>query len=164
MNVTPAEFARHIGHSRQYVHKLIHSRKLAVRGGRIDLEKGLAALRDQHDPAQDLRSDAPEQTATLASLGFYQARAILEQIRAKREKLLLDRLEGRLLDVDHISTAVEKVFSTLRNNLRGIPRRLAAQLHLAKTEAQCEHLMREAIDAELKRTAKNPYGSRKRSL
>jgi hypothetical protein len=97
MKITPAEFARHIGKTRQYVSKLIRSGKVAAPGGRIDLAQGLAALAAQRDPAQDLRSDDPEETSALASLGFYQAQTTREQICAKREKLKLDRLEGRLL-------------------------------------------------------------------
>jgi len=120
MNVTPAEFARHIGKTRQYVNKLIRSGKVPATGGRIDLEKGLAALAAQHDPARDLRPDNPQESSALAGLGYYEARAIGEQIRAKREKLKLDCLEGRLLDLERVSLAgMPEGFPRLRALLGG---------------------------------------------
>jgi hypothetical protein len=42
--VTQAEFARHIGTSRQYVSKLIRLGKLVPLGRRINLAEGLAAI------------------------------------------------------------------------------------------------------------------------
>jgi len=164
MNVSPAEFARHIGKTRQYVNKLIRSGRISARDGRLDLEKGLAAIAAQRDPAHDLRTEQPAsagqpaESSALAGLGYYEARAVREQVQAKLLLLELKKREGKLIDADQILLAHQKVFSTLRSNLRGIPRKLASRLAAAKKEAECERLLAEAIDAELKRTVEKPFG------
>ena len=57
--ISQAEFARHIGKSRQYVHKLIHSGKLPASGKRIDFIQGLVAIAAQRSAAYNLRRSAP---------------------------------------------------------------------------------------------------------
>ena len=54
--VRQAEFARHIGTSPQYVHKMIRSGKLPAVGRRIDLAQGLAAIAAQRARARGRRS------------------------------------------------------------------------------------------------------------
>jgi hypothetical protein len=162
MNVTPAEFARHLGKSRQYVNKLIRSGRVVVSFGRIDLEKSLTAIGAQRDPAHDLRVENPQESSSLTSLGYYEARAVREQIQAKLLLLELKKREGKLIDADQILLAHQKVWSTLRSNLRGLPRKLAGRMAAAKKEVECERLMAEGIDAELKRTAEKPFSLKRK--
>jgi DNA-directed RNA polymerase specialized sigma54-like protein len=169
MLVTMAEFARHAGVDRSTVSRMVRAGRLSTVAGRIDLEKARLEFEKGHDPAWDLRRAAAKRgdvrelrvnsdQEISADLGYYQAHALREQVQAKLLMLELKKREGKLIDADQVLLAHQKVFSTLRANLRGIPRRLASRLAAAKKEAECERLITEAIDAALKRTVEKPFG------
>jgi len=167
--VSMAEFARHAGVNRSTVSRMVRAGVLSTVAGRIDLEKARLEFEKRHDPAWDLRraaakrddvrelrGNSPQEIS--AGLSYYEAHAIREQVQAKLLLLELKKREGKLVDADEILLAHHKVWSTLRSNLRGIPRKLASRLAAAKKEAECERLVAEAIDAELKRTVEKPFG------
>lgn len=128
------------------VKKLTEAGRLATRRGPqgsvlVNLAAYLRAVRDETDPAQDLRNgrtlldepagDGADEPAVGGQEGYHKARARREVINAEGARLDLDERLGRLVSKEDVETRVSSVFRTLRDRLLGMPaglsERLAAQ-------------------------------------
>lgn len=96
-----------------------------------------AGSADPDDP-EDLPADA-------ASSEYRQARTSREQIRAKREQMELDELQGRLVSVEDAGRAVFTAFRVLRDNILNVAARVKHQLAAETNAERVEQL----LDAEL---------------
>lgn len=127
------------------VKKLVAAGRLRTKAGPmgsvlVNLAVFLRAVREETDPAQDLRNGRPEAPPVFddgedrepASGGgdanYHRSRARREAINAETARLDLDERLGTLLfqdDVDHRTT---EVFRRLRDRLMGMPATLSERL------------------------------------
>lgn len=96
---------------------------------------------DPDDP-EDLPGDA-------GSSEYRQARTSREQIRAKKEQMELDALQGRLVSVEDAGRAVFTAFRVLRDNILHVAARVKHQLAAESDAERCEQLLEAELGAAL---------------
>lgn len=96
---------------------------------------------DPDDP-EDLPGDA-------GSSEYRQARTSREQIRAKREQMEFDALQGRLVSVEDAGRAVFTAFRVLRDNILNVAARVKHQLAAESDAERCEQLIEAELGAAL---------------
>ena len=148
------------------VKKLVEAGRLATRRGPqgsvlVNLAAYLRAVRDETDPAQDLRNgrvlvaepaDDDDALPTIGGQeGYHKARARREVINAEGARLDLDERLGRLVSKDDVEARVSSVFRTMRDRLLGMPaglsERLAAQPDARAVRALLTAEIRRVLDA-----------------
>jgi hypothetical protein len=73
------------------------------------------------------------------------ARASREVSRAKREKIELELIEGKLVSVEEVGTQAFEAARAIRDQLLALPARLAPVVFAAKDVADCHRLLEEAM-------------------
>jgi phage terminase Nu1 subunit (DNA packaging protein) len=150
--VTQAEFARILGMSKGYVHKLKTNGQLVMERGRVDVDASRRRIAETQDPNRDdvrarwqsereqkqaeaAAPAAPPAAATGLDLpadkigsSYQAARAVKEQYMARQAKLEYERAIGKLIERAEVEAAVEDVIGTLRQKLENLPHRLAPEL------------------------------------
>lgn len=96
---------------------------------------------DPDDP-EDLPGDA-------GSSEYRQARTSREQIRAKKEQMEFDALQGRLVSVEDAGRAVFTAFRVLRDNILNVAARVKHQLAAEVDAERCEQLLEAELGAAL---------------
>lgn len=134
--VSQADYARHLGKSKQYVNKLVKQGKISVdAGGRIDVEQADAQLRAIADPARRLNDDAnavrgpvegaggvaddlPAPAGAPVEMSAYQrARTAREVIQAREAQRKHEESLGRLIDRASTEQAFEGFAMMVRQGL-----------------------------------------------
>ena len=145
------------------VKKLVEAGRLATRRGPqgsvlVNLAAYLRAVRDETDPAQDLRNgralvaepddyDDDDLPTIGGQEGYHKARARREVINAEGARLDLDERLGRLVSKDDVEARVSSVFRTMRDRLLGMPAGLSERL-AAQPDARA---VRALLTAEIRR-------------
>jgi len=154
-----AEYARHRGKSRQYIGQLAKAGVLVMRGGQVDFEASDMVLDDRpvDEPESPPAVPGPNAAAfqrPIADAGpgqgganFGQARTIEMVFRAKLRRLEYETKQGKLIDAETYRNAAASAFRMFRDNLLGIPDRLATTL-AAESDPKKVHL---ALKNELSR-------------
>lgn len=96
---------------------------------------------DPDDP-EDLPGDT-------GSSEYRQARTSREQIRAKKEQMEFDALQGRLVSVEDAGRAVFTAFRVLRDNILNVAARVKHQLAAESDAERCEQLLEAELGAAL---------------
>ena len=123
-----ADYARHIGKSRAYVHKLVKQGKIPIEAGKIDFQMADQALGQVKDPARamvtEVAAPAPG-TVPQADAGpsFSRARIARETYQAKLAQLELERRQGQVLDRAGIEEGMVEGARIIRRRLDSIPNR-----------------------------------------
>ena len=150
--VTAAEFARRMAVSRQHISKLIKIGKLQkTDGGKLDFEasrdifnlnrklstadledwqkeqKGHGAVKAQKKRIEGKKPIA-DQVESKLGIQFQQARAASQAIRATREKIELDHLQGKLISVESVKHQISTISNIVRTRLNKFPSKYAARL------------------------------------
>jgi hypothetical protein len=181
MLISLREYARRIKKSAPYVCKLVKQGVIQKTDGKIDFAAAEKARLAKRDPAGELRkrpeadgrgtprpegvrAPAPvaipasaENTAEHEKADYYEARARREEYEARLKQLEYEKQIKALLPAEEVITAEQRVLANLRANLRGVSRKVAPRVS-GKAAAECERIIRNAIDSELKRTAEFPFG------
>ncbi|MCW5860395.1 MAG: hypothetical protein KIS63_19035 [Caldilineales bacterium] len=149
--LTQKQYARRRGWSKQYVHQLVKSGRIALESGLIDAAAADAALAQQRDPARDATlasprveaataqgpSVPPESPAPAPGGSFVKARTVREHYRAMREKLEYEQLAGRVISRDDVEDQAFRVGTHVReallNNVPVIANALAKEFQIDAT-------------------------------
>ncbi len=145
--ISQRAYARHKGWQPSYVNKLVKLGIIPLREKRIDPIEADAAIAKHRDPARRSRQVKTATTAQVESNGsadpaptepgvtefdstvsYASARAMREAYRARREKLLFEQLQGRLIDVGDVKVAAFNKARIVRDALLNIPDRISAVL------------------------------------
>ena len=145
--MSQAEYARHRGKSRQYIGQLAKAGVLVMRGGKVDVQASDTVLDDR--PVEEPESPTAVPPAAAAfqkpisdgqtGANFGQARTIEMVFRAKLRRLEYETKQGKLIDAESYRTAAANAFRMFRDNLLGIPDRLATTL-AAESDPKKVHL------------------------
>jgi hypothetical protein len=119
--VSQREYARRKGCSAQYINKLVKEGKIPNEGGKIDPELADAALAQ----SRLLRMPSP---AGAQRVSYAQARTVSETYKAKRAKLLYEKLSGSLVSLADVKRAQKQSNAIIRAKLLSIPTKLAPRL------------------------------------
>ncbi len=164
--LTQSEFARVIGKTPQYVHKLVKKGRIPLQGGRIDPDIALAALKRSADPARSMATTPrtaalpllaadtvePPEVAALdpsAGMSYTEARTLREQYHAKRAELEFKEKIGELIAQEQVRHQVFTLFRELRDKLLHLPTRLAASLVGLASEREALVTLEDALSQEL---------------
>jgi hypothetical protein len=149
------------------VKKLVDAGRLKTRKGPmgsllVNLVEYLRAVKDETDPAQDLRNgrvttplledpadnDSPAETPGDAN--YHRSRARREAINAENSRLDLEERLGNILFRDDVERRTTEVFRKLRDRLLGMPatlsERLASQPDAAAVRAMLTTELRKTLD------------------
>jgi len=77
--------------------------------------------------------------------GLERERIKFTQIKSEKEKLLLEKLKGKLIDLESVRIAWERVLSVFRAKLQIIPGRLAEILFSCESSTEIEDQLRTAL-------------------
>jgi len=163
--VSQAEFARRSKVSKQYINKLIKNGILPIESsGKIDLEKCEVIFknhRDQNDrnnqefvkkqkakgavkAAEENARENPEPANFSWGSQYQKARAAAQSVKAQRENIELQRLQGSLIPVDNVKRQIELIANTVRTRLNKLPSKYAGRLE-GLTVIEIEETLQTAI-------------------
>ncbi len=155
--ISLSEYARRKGVSRQYVSRLAKEGRLPLDGeGRVDSVAADAALAAVSDPTRPRRSVGVVAVESEPSgavvdgprgLTLTEARTRRESIRARSDELSLQERLGELLPRREVEDALFSAGRVARENLLGLPSRLAAELAAESDPRRVE----ERLTVELRR-------------
>lgn len=124
--------------------------KNAIKTGRISLDDdGLITYAKADAQWAASTGNAGGDHELNAALDGPSAAALLNQLRAKREQLKIDEIEGRLIDAAKVADEAFTIGRTVRDAMRSIPARLSAQLAALDDPAAIERAMMIEIDKAL---------------
>lgn len=155
--MTQRQYAERIGQTQQAVSKMIHEGRIPLMAnGRID-----PALADKWRARHITQLRVPVATAMEEGAKEYrQARTEHETYRAKRERILYERLTGKLLDADKVLHVAEQAFTNVRVRLRALPRSLAPVLAtMGNRPADIESTLMDAIDGALESLSEDVFAT-----
>lgn len=122
--MTQAEYARHIGKTKQYVGKLVRTGKLVLTpDGLLDSDVSDAARKGTADPARELaQNEAAGAVLTNEdAMSYTKARTQRELLKGQHEELKYRRAAGELVEVGAIESVLKDIFRDLRESLQGLP-------------------------------------------
>lgn len=103
---------------------------------------GVVDAGDELDLPADPESDAVKKS-------YHQSRALREKINVEEAQLDLDLRKGKLIDLDEAKQLGFTALRTLRDSLRNVGPRIAAQVAALNDPYACEQLINAEIDAVL---------------
>ena len=155
--MTQLEFAEKQGWSKQYVHKLVKNGVIKLVNGKVDPEQAIRAIEKNADPVTQLRSDRqppdilPGQNQQGGAVDFVTARTMREAFRAKLAKLEYEEKSGRLTDAGKVNDDAFKAGRILRDELLGLPDRMADILAAESDPIRIRNLLLEELESSLNR-------------
>ena len=160
--VTQAEFARQQGVSKPYIHKLVKKGIITLRNGRIDSREALASMAKHADPStaiRDINASADNSLPLPAKPGqginYLDARTMREAFKAKLAKLEYEEKAGKLTDASKVKDDAFKAGRILRDELLGIPDRIADLLSAEDNPLTIKNLLLEELESALNRSCEN---------
>jgi hypothetical protein len=177
MLVTQKEYARRRRCTPQYINKLVHTGKIVLVNGRVDVKKADAALQawqrhgrskpgksisaiSHRSPrasrAEPRRSAEKKQKSATRSLT--EARAEREHYAALAAKLDYEKATGELLPRDQVLEAERRKNANIRTRFRRLARSLAPVLAQTSSPGEVERVLLEEIDYQLRELASDPLG------
>ncbi|RJX35655.1 MAG: hypothetical protein C4525_03100 [Desulfarculus sp.] len=158
--IIQAEYARRRGVSRAAVSKWVKRGLVPVdqETGKINPEAADAALDANRDPSRTPpRPPGPKQVRVPGEgelkprelTDLTKARTVREAVKAQREKFELDKETGKLVRRQEVEDAAFLAVRTLRDQLRGMPAKLAPRLALADTPAKAAEILEAEITEHL---------------
>jgi hypothetical protein len=155
---------------RKRVASLVAAGRLATKPGArgavlVNLVAYLRAVRDETDPAQDLRNgraapqldagdgedDAGADDTQPGGGGYHQSRALRELYNAEGARLDLEERLGRIADREDVEHRTMQVFRMVRDRLLGMPAALSERI-AAQPDARA---VRALLQTEIRRTLAN---------
>jgi hypothetical protein len=161
--VTQIQFAKIIGRSRSWVTQLKQAGRLVLNEkGLVDVEASNLRIQQTEEPNRDDvkarheegRETKPAEPAKPKvkkisdSLGFQNARAREQEMKAKMAELDYAERLGQLVSKADMKIAVADMVTTFRSNIENMPHRIAADL-VGKDIADIRLLLKQAIHHEL---------------
>jgi len=148
MLISQREYARRKGWTSPYINKLVKQGKIPNEGGKIDPEKADAAL-----AANRVAPARPKQQPGPMPVSYVQARTVSETYKAKKEKLLYERLTGKLVSLADVKRAQEQSNAIIRAKLLSIPTKLAPRLAGKHTAVELKAILQTEIYEVLRELA-----------
>lgn len=159
MLLSQRAYARHRGVSEAAVRRAVRDKRITpAPGGKIDPITADRQWNASTDPGKPWSSNVPARQEPLEDAGllsdpstrshlsaFAEARAQREKIKAAIEMKTLQRLEGRLVDVDKVRAAAFAHTRSARDQLLGIPDRLAPILAPVSDPAEIHRILLEEV-------------------
>jgi hypothetical protein len=126
MLLTPSEWARQKGFSRQYANELIHKGIVRLVNGQIDAIEADAAVEAIREPARATRR-SEEDGGSLSTL-LLKSRIKTEVERGKLLEIRARAESGKLIAADEVKIAAFRRARIVRDGMLNLPDRLAAIL------------------------------------
>lgn len=155
--ISPAEYARRRGVSREAVSKAIEKGRISTVSGdngrkMIDPEVADIQWAKNTDPAQSARANSPKATIPPASRAddqkgsaYWDAHTRREIAAANREELLEKKLAGELVERAKVEDAAFSIGRMLRDSVLGLPTKLAPELAAMSDAFEIETKLRNAL-------------------
>ena len=157
---TQAELARLLGVSRQGIHDLVKRKILPIDAdGKIDVVLARVALAERVRPSA--KTNAPTAAAaaaaaaasaaptddTNAALSYHVAKALREEANARRDQLLLRKMQGELTEIAKLDDAIFTAARMLRDMVLNVPKRISADVVASGDARVAEIVMSDALRA-----------------
>src|SRR6266568_2848987 len=143
MLISQREYARRKRWSSPYVNRLVKQGKIPNEGGKIDPELADAALVANRAPLKAIPE--PGAKAQPMPVSYIQARTVTETYKAKKGKLLYERLTGKLVSLEDVKRALEQSNAIIRAKLLSIPTKLAPRLAGKHTAVELKAILQTEI-------------------
>ena len=161
------EYAKTKGVSHTAVQKRVRNGRISLVDGKIDPAQADAQWEQNRDIRQQERGahsrgkfgpaktvDAPRARIDVDGVAGIGAKRLdiqtaQDAVKLKREKMLLDKLEGTLLPRAEVVAHLGEMVITAKTNLRGIGSKLAPDLAAETEAAKCQAMVDAEIDAAL---------------
>ncbi|MFN8996121.1 MAG: hypothetical protein ACK5X3_20980 [Pseudomonadota bacterium] len=139
MILTPSEWERQKGFSRQYAAKLIKQGTVRLTNGKVDTVQAESALAALREPLRQTSSEEPLEGAgqSLSTL-LLKSRIKTEVERGKLLEIRARAESGKLIPADEVKIAAVRRARIVRDGLLNLPDRVAAVL-AAETDAAKVH-------------------------
>jgi FtsZ-binding cell division protein ZapB len=167
--LTKANYARHIGKSRQYVNELVRNgRTVQNANGLILVAETDALVFETSDPSKvgvverHANERAEKQNAPVADVSemdmardeigkqasgiFQQSKALREKYNALLSKLEYEKATAKLLAIEDVNRAIYAAANTVRTRLESLPDRFAVQFAAETSSERIKSEMTETIE------------------
>jgi FtsZ-binding cell division protein ZapB len=167
--LTKANYARHIGKSRQYVNELVRNgRTVQNANGLILVAETDALVFETSDPSKvgvverhanerNEKQNAPvadvsemdlarDEIGKQASGIFQQSKALREKYNALLSKLEYEKATAKLLAIEDVNRAIYAAANTVRTRLESLPDRFAVQFAAETSSERIKSEMTETIE------------------
>jgi FtsZ-binding cell division protein ZapB len=167
--LTKANYARHIGKSRQYVNELVRNgRTVQNSQGLILVAETDALVFETSDPSKvgvverHANERAEKQNAPVADVSemdmardeigkqasgiFQQSKALREKYNALLSKLEYEKATAKLLAIEDVNRAIYAAANTVRTRLESLPDRFAVQFAAETSSERIKSEMTETIE------------------
>jgi FtsZ-binding cell division protein ZapB len=167
--LTKANYARHIGKSRQYVNELVRNgRTVQNSQGLILVAETDALVFETSDPSKvgvverHANERAEKQNAPVADVSemdmardeigkqasgiFQQSKALREKYNALLSKLEYEKATAKLLAIEDVNRAIYAAANTVRTRLESLPDRFAVQFAAETSAERIKSEMTETIE------------------
>lgn len=138
--MTPIQYAKHRGVSRQYISKLLKLGVIALDGGFIDMVKADEQIEQSRTP-------------TTGNVSFSEAQRRKAVALAELRELELNFKRGLLLDKERVIQFWHVIAGGMRTRLLSIPSKLTPLLFGCKTKPEIFVCIKKAIDEALNELA-----------
>ena len=160
--ITQAEFARQQGFSKPYITKLVKKGVITLKDGKIDPKQALQSMANNAAPSTAIREidsgelfPAPTGKKPGQGISYVDARTMREAFRAKLAKLEYEEKTGKLTDASKVKDDAFKAGRILRDELLGIPDRIADLLSAEDNPLIIKNLLLEELESALNRSCEN---------
>lgn len=139
--ITPYQYAKRIGKSKQYISTLVKQGKLILKDGKIDPQQADKRLEEIKNLARDRSNGGSKKKEKIS---FWDAQARKEVAKAKLAELEYEMKIGKVIDAEEIYNEQFKKARILRDNILNIPDRILPLLNAEKKiSKQMEMFQRE---------------------
>ena len=167
-DVTVPQWATQIGISKQAAYKRLKSGKVTLNSRGLISTESAAAQWEANKDARQWQRGAPKQSAKASHelrsgesgrryapsedrASLSEAQRAREWLRVKREKLAVELIEGKLVEIAEVEAAWSAMILTARNRLLLLPDKVAPRIAAVSDVLECraivEYEIREALTA-----------------
>lgn len=166
--LTESGLARQLGVSRQAVHELVKRGVLSKdKDGLIDFELAKHALMNRvrpsgktaaslQEPATPAATQTPEPSTEPEITSYHVAKTLREAAEAQIARIKLSEMQGDVIRVDAIRSALAGMIASTRDSLLQIPARVAPVLAVETDAARVHDLIQSEIHQALAQLVASP--------
>lgn len=150
--LSQADYARHRGCSRQNIWNLIQDGRIAVSGdGLIDVAAADASLPESPGLSTGAEVEPDADGSSMTALSHAQLRKT--EAEATMAEMKLAERAGELIERSEVAQVVSEISAAFREQLSGLPSRVADKIVIARTPREVSVVLAEALEGDLTRLA-----------
>ena len=148
--VTQTKAAKEVRRSQGYIAKLVKEAKIKrYKGGQVDLDEVVGYIHGVISSAPQNVDNEIASTSSKGLMTYAQAKTAREAYAAKKAKLEVEELEGKLIRIEEVKKSAQNLAVIVQTKLLSLPSKLAPYCigkDIAQIKTVLENGINEALD------------------